>query len=169
MSVIVVSYLLTELTATLVAKSLMRRISASLASASVLRRRMGRLQLQRALPARIQLTDQEVVSQFDCSPRKRPMRPRPSTTTAATGNTIKNLLAFNAEVPTVSQWDDHEGPQQLGGRASRSPAPSIIFSLGLWHCRGSRLPKARQGGMILLCSFRRLKWEQNLTCATLAL
>ncbi len=97
------------------------------------------------------------------------MRPRPSTTTAATGNTIKNLLAFNAEVPTVSQWDDHEGPQQLGGRASRSPAPSIIFSLGLWHCRGSRLPKARQGGMILLCSFRRLKWEQNLTCATLAL
>jgi len=55
------------------------------------------------------------VSQFDCSPtRKRPMRPRRSTTTAATGNTIKNLLAFNAEVSTVSQWDDHE----LGGRAT---------------------------------------------------
>jgi alkaline phosphatase D len=35
----------------------------------------------------------------------------------------KNLLAFNAEVPTIAQWDDHEVTNNWW-RASRSPAPS---------------------------------------------
>jgi hypothetical protein len=80
----------------------------------------------------------------------------------------KNLLAFNAEVPTVSQWDDHEvlnnwwpGERLTRGEHHLQPRPLALPGLAL--------AKGTAGRDDFIVFFRRLKWEQNLTCATLAL